>query len=174
MTMIISLCCLSLISNPGEKVMKGWLGVNTQNLTSAVKVALKTDYGVLVIDVVEGSPAQKGGLEVGDVILDVDGEKVFSEGDLEYTVRRRPNKKVEVTVLRRGGKQRITVELGAKEYEEYVLKLPPLTFPEDLERVLKNLKPRWEEEMEELRREMQELREEIKELKKKIEKGNRI
>lgn len=49
-----------------------------------------------------------------------------------------------------------------------------MTFPEDLERVLKNLKPRWEEEMEELRREMQELREEIKELKKKIEKGNRI
>lgn len=121
MTMIISLCCLSLISNPGEKVMKGWLGVNTQNLTSAVKVALKTDYGVLVIDVVEGSPAQKGGLEVGDVILDVDGEKVFSEGDLEYTVRRRPNKKVEVTVLRRGENNGLRLSLVLKNMKSMCL-----------------------------------------------------
>ena len=174
MHLLISFLALNLLANPGEKVIRGWLGVDAENLDTAMKVALKVNYGVIVMDVVENSPAQKGGIELGDVMLEIEGEKIFERDDMEYVIKRRPNKKVEIVILRKGDKKKLLIELGSKEYDEYVIKLPPFRFPEDLERAIKNLRPRWEEEMDALRRDIEELKQEIEKLKKAVEKEGKI
>ena len=60
------------------KVVRGWLGVSIQKITAelAKQFALKDEVGALVGDVVENSPAEKGGLKRGDVIIEYDGKKI--------------------------------------------------------------------------------------------------
>ena len=76
----------SLISK--GKVVRGWLGVTIQNLTPelAKQFQLKEDKGVLIGDVVEGSPAEKGGLHRGDVILEFEGKKIEDPNQLKNMV----------------------------------------------------------------------------------------
>ncbi len=175
MSLAIALLSLTLLANPGDKPdIRGWLGINGENLSAPMKTALKTDYGVLVVDVVENSPAQKGGIELGDVILEFDSEKIYEYDDLVYLIKKNPNKKVVIVILRQGSRKKLNIEIGAKEYESTFLKLPPFRFPEDLERAFKNLKPKWEEEMEELREEIKELRKELEKLRAEIEKKTKI
>ena len=60
------------------KVSRGWLGVAIQDLTDDMAEAqgLKDAKGAIIADVTGGSPAEKGGLERGDIILSVNGDKV--------------------------------------------------------------------------------------------------
>ncbi len=175
MNILISILCLSLIATSGNKPeTRGWVGIEVDNLTTAMRTALNTDFGVLVTFISHDSPAEKSGIEVGDVILDFDGEKIYERDDLEYLIKRNPNKKVTILVLRKGEKKKLNVKIGAMEYEEYWLKIPPIRFPEDLERALRNLKPKWEEEMEHLKREIDRLEKQIDSLKKEIERKSKI
>lgn len=175
MNTLISLLALSLIANPGDKTeIRGWLGIEVDNLSTAVRNALNTDYGVMVVYVSRESPAEKGGLEVGDVILDFNGEKIFEREDLEYLIRRNPDKKVVLTVLRKSEKKRLTMEVGSMEYEDYWIKIPALRFPEDLERALRSLKPKWDEEMDNMKREMKRLERQVDSLRKELEKKTKL
>jgi len=75
-------------SNPASKVIdqlikfgetkRGWLGVRIQEVTKEIAEVekLKKAEGALVASVAEKSPADKGGLKAGDVILEFDGKKV--------------------------------------------------------------------------------------------------
>lgn len=60
------------------KVVRGWLGVSIQGLTPelAAQFNLIHEKGVLVGDVIEGSPAEKAGLRRGDVIIEFEGRKI--------------------------------------------------------------------------------------------------
>ncbi|MEO0270334.1 MAG: PDZ domain-containing protein [candidate division WOR-3 bacterium] len=51
--------------NAGEK--RGWLGVNAYEPAEEIKIALSIDYGVIVKDVIEDSPAYKAGIKKGDI-----------------------------------------------------------------------------------------------------------
>ncbi|MBL7049882.1 MAG: PDZ domain-containing protein, partial [Nitrospira sp.] len=66
-------------------VVRGWLGVSVQPITHelAQQFHLDKDYGTLVADVVEGSPAAKAGIMRGDVIIAFDGQDVGEP----YTLR---------------------------------------------------------------------------------------
>ena len=52
-----------------DETMVGYLGVGLENLSDAMKIALDLEHGVIVSKVFKESPAEKGGIEVGDVIL---------------------------------------------------------------------------------------------------------
>ena len=69
------------------------------------------------INVIEaGSPAESAGLELGDVIVAVDGDPVDDATDLTTTLaRRRPGDTVELTVVRDGDRRQVEVELGRFE-----------------------------------------------------------
>jgi serine protease Do len=60
------------------KVTRPWFGAEGQNVTSALaeQLGLKTPRGVLINELVEGSPAQKGNIVVGDIITSFDGKRV--------------------------------------------------------------------------------------------------
>ncbi len=97
------------------KVIRGWLGVMIQNVTEDLVKALDlpAKEGVIVAEVVEDSPAEKAGLEVQDIILELDGKKVEDVVQLSKDIASRaPGTKVELTILRDGKKKTITVELG--------------------------------------------------------------
>jgi serine protease Do len=103
------------------KVVRGWLGVVIQNVTPELKDKLKlsTERGALVADVVAGGPAEKAGIERGDVIVTFDEHDISESDDLPYVVASTPvGKTVTVQVIRKGQSQSIQVEIGELAEEE--------------------------------------------------------
>ena len=97
------------------KVIRGWLGVVIQMITPEIKekFGLKTQEGALVGEVTKGSPAEKGGLKRGDVIVSFDGKKVKEMIGLPPMVAATPvGKKVEIIAIREGKEKRLTVKVG--------------------------------------------------------------
>ncbi len=76
----------SLISK--GKVVRGWLGVSIQPVTAEIvkQFKLKDEKGALIGDVVEGSPAEKAGLQRGDVITEMNGKEVLDPSSLRNSV----------------------------------------------------------------------------------------
>ncbi len=97
------------------KVSRGWLGVSVQPLTQelARNFGAKDESGVLVNDVIEGSPAQKGGLQAGDIILEYDGKRVAAPPDLQRAVGlTEPGRAVKVRLFREKAERMIEVQIG--------------------------------------------------------------
>ncbi|NCO67079.1 MAG: peptidase [Nitrospirae bacterium CG_4_10_14_0_8_um_filter_41_23] len=91
----------SLISK--GKVIRGWLGVTIQPLTPelAKQFNLKEEKGALVGDVSEGSPAEKAGLQSGDVIIEYEGKKIEEPYQLRNMVANTPTgQEVELKIIR--------------------------------------------------------------------------
>ena len=70
------------------KVSRGWLGVVIQEVNKdlAESFGLERPAGALVAQVLDGGPAAKGGLMVGDVILSLDGKPIIMSADLPHLV----------------------------------------------------------------------------------------
>ncbi len=97
------------------KVIRGWLGVAIQDLNKdlAKALGLENAKGVLIADVTPDSPAQKAGIERGDVVLKINGEQVDSTGRLRNLVATAgKGARVKVELLRKGQRKTLTVELG--------------------------------------------------------------
>ena len=97
------------------KVTRGRIGVAISNVSKDLADSLglpKTD-GAAVGTVEEDSPAAKAGVEVGDVILKIDGRPVESSADLSRTVRSvRPGQKITLSVWRAGKMRDLVVTVG--------------------------------------------------------------
>jgi serine protease Do len=97
------------------KVIRGWLGVSIQGITPelAEQFELKKDYGTLVADVVENSPAEKAGLMRGDVIIEFNGKEVDEPYQLRNIVAStHPGAEMEMKVIRDGEIETLTVIIG--------------------------------------------------------------
>ncbi len=97
------------------KVIRGWLGVSIQpiNAELAKQFDLEEEYGALVADVIEGSPAEKAGIKRGDVIVEFNDIKVDEPYNLRNTVAgTSPGDIVEVTVIREGKYKKLSVTIG--------------------------------------------------------------
>ena len=103
------------------KVTRAILGVQIREVTAedAEYVGLDSIFGVVIQNYSEDvdSPAERAGLEAGDVIIELNGEHVSYVAELQQNIGfRRPGEQVEVTVARRGGERRtLTVTLGEAE-----------------------------------------------------------
>jgi serine protease Do len=103
------------------KVVRGWLGVTIQTVTPAIqgKFGLKKAAGALIGEVTKGSPADKGGLKRGDIIISFDGKEVKEMSILPPMVADTAvGKKVEIIVIRRGKEKILTVTVGELEEEK--------------------------------------------------------
>jgi putative serine protease PepD len=71
--------------------------------------------GALVRDLVAGGPADKGGIQVGDLVTEVDGRHVFDPSDISAAIaQRNPGETVGVTVQRAGAPIHLNVKLGQR------------------------------------------------------------
>lgn len=96
-------------------VTRGWLGVLIQDVTRELAESFGMDKpkGALVSRVLPDSPASKAGFEIGDIILEFNGEKVIRSKDLPPLVGRTPiDIKVPVRVLRKGKQKTLQVTIG--------------------------------------------------------------
>ena len=102
-------------------VTRGRLGIYIQELTKdlADSFAIDRHEGILVSQVMEDSPAEEAGLQQGDVILKLDGEKITSVANFRNKIAMtRPETKVKLLVLRDGHKKKITATIGAMDTDE--------------------------------------------------------
>lgn len=93
----------------------GWLGITVQDLTPqmAMRLGIPSEQGVLVTGVQFGSPAKKGGLEQGDVILSLNGEKISnSEALREEIIQIAPGTPIEVTIIRNRSEKKLEIAVG--------------------------------------------------------------
>ena len=108
---------LNVVTNLIEsgEVPRGLLGLIPVNLTPDLADAfdLPSTRGALVNQVQAGSPAEKGGIRHGDIILRVDDVEIESAPQLRLVVSQmRPGRKVEVALIRHNEKLTLSVVLG--------------------------------------------------------------
>lgn len=97
------------------KVARGWLGVVIQEVNKdlAESFGLEKPAGALVAQVLDGGPADKGGLQVGDVILSLDSHPIVMSADLPHLVGGlKPGSKANLEVVRDGGRKSIAITVG--------------------------------------------------------------
>lgn len=98
------------------KVERGQLGVVIQEVSHdlAQSFGLDKPTGALVARVIPGSPAEKAGLQVGDIIRSVNGETVRASTDLPMTIGAlAPGKEVKLGLWRKGKEVEAVVLLGS-------------------------------------------------------------
>ena len=113
----------------GETIEHAYLGVQMQDVSDqlAEDLNLPVDDGALVVEVTEGSPAEKAGLRGGetetsegivaggDLIVAVDGKAVSDSSEVASAIaQKRPGDKVEITYYRGDSKKTVTVELAKR------------------------------------------------------------
>ena len=106
------------------KVLRSWIGVQIQPIddTAAKALDIKTRSGALVADVVNKGPAEKAGVETGDVIIEFDDVMINSVDHLRNTVSSsKPNKSYQLVVIRDGRKKNLNVVLEAMPNDEVLL-----------------------------------------------------
>lgn len=111
------------LKNDG-KVSRGWLGVVIQEVNKdlAESFGLEKPAGALIAQVMDDGPAAKSGLQVGDVILSIDGKPIIMSADLPHLVgAMKPGTKATVEVVREGSRKNISVTVGAIPEDEEAL-----------------------------------------------------
>ncbi|RJG11883.1 PDZ domain-containing protein [Pseudomonas cavernicola] len=99
------------------QVIRGWLGIEVQPLTPelAESFGLEGRPGIVVAGIYRDGPAQKAGLQPGDLILSIDGEPA-SDGrrSMNQVARAKPGEKTSIEVMRNGKPLELTAEIGLR------------------------------------------------------------
>ncbi|AYC34225.1 PDZ domain-containing protein [Pseudomonas cavernae] len=99
------------------QVIRGWLGIEVQPLTPelAESFGLEGRPGIVVAGIYRDGPAQKAGLQPGDLILSIDSEPA-SDGrrSMNQVARTKPGQKTIIEVLRNGQNLKLTAEVGLR------------------------------------------------------------
>ncbi len=124
------------------KVTRGWMGISVQDVSEdiAKNLKLKDKSGALISEVFKGDPADKAGLQPGDVVIEVNGTKIkdthqlliviagFHVGEKVNVkvVRDNQEKVFQVTVTERKDKPEVAMEQGGKK-EEFGMAVQDIT-----------------------------------------------
>lgn len=106
---------------------RGWLGVSIQPMTQEIaeSLGLEKPEGAMVATVAAGSPAEKAGIQAGDVILSFDGKTITQTNNLPKTVAETEiGKKVDVVLWRKGEKKTVSLAVGKLEEKQTEGKTP--------------------------------------------------
>jgi len=111
-------------------VDRGWLGVTIQDVDKDLAEGLGMNpndpHGALVTNILDDGPAADSEVRVGDAIIEVQGERVEDSRDLARKIAEvKPNTPTELTVMRDGREETITVELGQFPTSDRMAALQP-------------------------------------------------
>lgn len=98
-------------------IKRGFLGVSSQpvHLPETQRAGRAQEQGLLIVRVEPGSPAEAGGLLIGDILVSLDGQPVTDTDDLQpLLMNERVGKAVPVEVIRGGGLQTLHVTVGQR------------------------------------------------------------
>jgi len=129
------------LKNKGQ-VTRGWLGIAIQDITPelAKSFGLKEKKGALVADVVKDGPAEKAGIEWGDVIVEFDGKEVAESKDLPRIVAAVPvGKNVTIKLLKDG--KAITKNVKIAQMEETTTKAAEGPVRKQIGIIVQNITP---------------------------------
>ncbi|MDD3517262.1 MAG: Do family serine endopeptidase [Chromatiales bacterium] len=99
------------------QVVRGWLGIEVQDVTPqlAEGFGLSEARGVLIAGVGRGTPAARAGLRPGDVLTEIDGEKLKDARDvLNLIARHAPGEKLSLRGVREGRPLELDAEVGQR------------------------------------------------------------
>nr|WP_322992578.1 DegQ family serine endoprotease [Limnohabitans sp.] len=114
------------------RVSRGRIGVQIAPVTKEVaeSIGLGKAQGVLVRGVEEGSPAEKAGIEAGDIITRFDGKAIDKPADLPRAVgNTNPGSKVNISVFRRGSVKEMSITVAEIEAEKVAASTPEKNVP---------------------------------------------
>ena len=124
---LLSFFSFSYLAAEAKSASQGWLGIYIQNISTELMEAmdLSSLKGVLVNKVVDDSPADKGGVERGDVIIKFNNKRVVDTDQFIKLVRKtKPLDKVNIVIIRDDDEKVITVKMGeVSKSDIYGLKL---------------------------------------------------
>lgn len=99
------------------QVIRGWLGIEVQPLTPelAESFGLEGRPGIIVAGVYRDGPAQKAGLQPGDLIIDIDGEPALDgRSSMNQVARARPGAKIRIRVQRGTETLKLVAAVGVR------------------------------------------------------------
>jgi serine protease Do len=97
------------------KVTRGWLGVQIQDVNRqlAESFAMDRPYGALIAKIIPGGPAEKAGLQIGDIIVEFNGQTIETSGELPPRVGVTPvDEKATIKIIRQGEKHELSIKVG--------------------------------------------------------------
>ena len=103
------------------KVTRGWLGVTIQDVDKnlAESFGLDKPKGALISQLMDGGPAEKGGLQAGDIIVRFDGADILRSADLPHVVGLiQPGTRVKVGIVRNRKKMTLQMAVGGLGADE--------------------------------------------------------
>jgi serine protease Do len=106
----------TVIDASGKTIVRPWLGANGQPVTPdiAASVGLPRPAGVLINEIYPGSPADRAGLKVGEVVMQVNGREIDDAEGLRYRIATLPiGGAATLTVQRQGKERALPVTLSA-------------------------------------------------------------
>jgi serine protease Do len=112
------------------RVVRGWLGIVIQDLTDqlAGSFGVKEGGGVLVAEVMKGSPADAAGLKAGDIVVELGGSAIKEVPDLQRRVAAvKPGQTMKLTVIRERKPMSFSVKIGEMPSDEPLVAEGPST-----------------------------------------------
>ncbi|MCR4428848.1 MAG: trypsin-like peptidase domain-containing protein [Caldiserica bacterium] len=96
------------------QAVRPWIGITYSKITpdTAKKLNLPDQMGVIIVEVIQGSPAQKAGLQVNDVIKAINGTPIYQIDDLRNIIKgKKVGDEINLTIWRAGSTMTISLKL---------------------------------------------------------------
>jgi serine protease Do len=123
---------VSELQNHGT-VDRGWLGVVIQNVSDDIadSIGMAEAKGAMITKVTEDGPAAKEDLKPGDVIVEVNGDKINDSRDLARKIAElQPDTDVNLSIMRYGDNRKVTMKLGTFPSSKKLAALEPEKQPD--------------------------------------------
>ncbi|MDP2246959.1 MAG: PDZ domain-containing protein, partial [Nitrosomonadales bacterium] len=108
-------------------VVRGWVGIEAQDITPQLAESFKLSHtqGSLIAGILPNSPAEKAGLKPGDILLEINGNKVNdSSFMLNLIAGLQPNEKATLRIARNQRELDIEVVIGKRPPVQQALQRP--------------------------------------------------
>jgi S1-C subfamily serine protease len=117
--LVVLMLAMLVLTGVAEARPWSWLGVRIRDLSEqemdelAAKHGIREGFGVVIVDVMEGTPAARAGMKSGDIVVALDDRPVTESRQLQRLIARGPvERDARLTVLRAEGRRSLTVRLA--------------------------------------------------------------